>query len=77
MPRYFITTTTDQLHAEDEEGVVVPGLAALERLLRRTVALIAHDEGENGRATLVSAVAVDSAGARVMSATLGLTVTTP
>lgn len=75
MPRYFITTF-DHATYHDEEGVDVTDLAALAKLMRRSLADIAAHESREGCDDF-AAEARDDAGRLVMTASVAVTVATP
>lgn len=76
MPRYFITTS-DGFQANDEEGTVLPDEAALETMLRKTLARILHDEGGVDGIDEVWAEATDEAGRSVIKLKASLTKLAP
>lgn len=76
MPRYFVTTLGG-FRADDEDGIEVPNVADLERMLRRTLAAILHDEGKNGGPNEFWAEAKDASGQIVLRLKVALTKIAP
>lgn len=74
MPRYFITTA-DGFVAHDDEGVELPDVDALEKLLCRTLADILRDEGCKKDRHSFMAYAADEAGKIVVTATISVGMT--
>lgn len=75
MPRYFISSF-GRSGASDEDHVELDDLAALERLMRRSLAATAHHDGAKGHNEF-AAYATDADGTPVMTVTLSMLTTKP
>lgn len=74
MPRYFIDTF-DNIVALDDEGVELPDLAALRRVVHRTLSEMMRDEPDGRSGIQCRADVRDEHGGRVLTATLLIVIT--
>lgn len=71
MPRYFITAP-EGFSTHGADGLVLPDTTALATVLRQTLAVMLHDEGQGDSETEFNAEARDENGHQVMTARLNI-----